>query len=325
MDLISIIVPVYNVEKYLSECIDSILAQTYENFELILVDDGSPDNSGKICDEYEEKDKRIKVIHKENGGVSSARNTGLDNAKGEYITFIDSDDVVDKQYLELMHQKLTETNSDMCFCHFDRFDENGSKENKEDIPEYLEVDFGRPEFVDFVSMFFNLKKNVFGSIWRVLYKKFIIESLKFNPKIKISEDLIFVLNAIFNSKSISSISNILYHYRMNLNSAGKTYKNNFLEGQLELQKELASLFDKFDCRTAEKLSEPYYCLLCYYLFSNEIKFRKSNFDYKENLRKIRNSELYKYFKIFSARKILKFKSKIKYAIIYFIVKTKILG
>ena len=100
MELISIIVPVYKAEKHLSECIDSIISQTYENFELILIDDGSPDNSGKICDEYAEKDKRIRAIHKENGGVSSARNTGLDNASGEYITFIDSDDFVDKQYLE---------------------------------------------------------------------------------------------------------------------------------------------------------------------------------------------------------------------------------
>ena len=97
---LSIIVPVYNVEEYITECIDSILAQTYKDWELILVDDGSTDNSGKICEEYALKDSRIKVIHKENGGLSSARNSGLDIAKGEYITFIDGDDFISPDTIE---------------------------------------------------------------------------------------------------------------------------------------------------------------------------------------------------------------------------------
>ena len=94
MPIVSVIVPVYKVENVLHYCIDSILNQTYKNFELILVDDGSPDNSGKICDEYAKKDNRIKVIYKENGGVSSARNCGIDAAKGKYVCFVDSDDYV---------------------------------------------------------------------------------------------------------------------------------------------------------------------------------------------------------------------------------------
>ena len=97
---VSVIVPVYKVEKYLPECIDSILAQTFTDFELILVDDGSPDNSGKICDDYATRDSRIRVFHKENGGVSSARNLGLDNARGEWIAFVDGDDWVGERYLE---------------------------------------------------------------------------------------------------------------------------------------------------------------------------------------------------------------------------------
>ncbi|MDT6814838.1 glycosyltransferase, partial [Enterococcus faecium] len=93
---ISIIVPVYKVEKYLRKCVDSILAQTFTDFEVILVDDGSPDNSGKICDEYAEKDNRVRVIHKENGGLSSARNAGIDVARGKYLGFVDSDDYIDE-------------------------------------------------------------------------------------------------------------------------------------------------------------------------------------------------------------------------------------
>lgn len=96
---ISVIVPVYKVEKYLPECIESILSQTYTNFELLLIDDGSPDNSGQICDEYATRDSRIRVFHKENGGVSSARNLGIDNAKGKWIAFIDSDDTIEPNYL----------------------------------------------------------------------------------------------------------------------------------------------------------------------------------------------------------------------------------
>src|SRR5690606_27273688 len=98
MPKVSVIIPVYNAEKYLRECIDSVLAQTFDDFELLLINDGSTDGSGKICDEYAQKDARVKVFHKENGGVSSARNLGLDNAKGEWITFIDSDDWIGENY-----------------------------------------------------------------------------------------------------------------------------------------------------------------------------------------------------------------------------------
>ena len=98
--LVSVIVPVYKAEKWLHRCVDSILTQTMEDFELLLIDDGSPDRSGEICDEYAAKDSRVRVFHKENGGVSSARNLGLDNAKGEYICFLDSDDWIDSETLE---------------------------------------------------------------------------------------------------------------------------------------------------------------------------------------------------------------------------------
>jgi glycosyltransferase involved in cell wall biosynthesis len=116
MDLISVIVPVYNVEKYLRKCIDSILSQTYTNLEIILVDDGSVDNSDKICDEYKEKDSRIVVIHKENGGASSARNVGLDMAHGEYIGFIDSDDYIDSDMYEELYKNMQDNNADLSIC-----------------------------------------------------------------------------------------------------------------------------------------------------------------------------------------------------------------
>ena len=116
---ISIVVPVYNVERYLPRCIESILRQTYTNFELILVDDGTPDRSGIICDRYAERDSRIRVIHKENGGVSTARNTGIDAAKGEWITFVDSDDWVSDEYLKTLTTHLHNNSYDLVIGGFE--------------------------------------------------------------------------------------------------------------------------------------------------------------------------------------------------------------
>lgn len=123
-DLISVIVPVYNVEKYLEKCVQSIINQTYENLEIILVDDGATDNSGKICDEFAKKDSRIKVIHKENGGLSDARNFGLDIATGKYISFIDSDDFVNKRLFEILHKEIIKNDYDIAFCDYFKFFEN---------------------------------------------------------------------------------------------------------------------------------------------------------------------------------------------------------
>ena len=112
--MISLVVPIYNVEKFLGQCIESIINQTYNDIEIILVDDGSTDNSGKICDEYKSIDNRIRVIHKVNGGLSSARNAGMRIAQGEYICFIDSDDYIDSQMLEIMKKQIK--NADIVIC-----------------------------------------------------------------------------------------------------------------------------------------------------------------------------------------------------------------
>ena len=115
-DLISVIVPVYNVESYLRKCLDSIVGQTYKKLEIILVDDGSTDGSGSICDEYAKEDHRIKVIHKDNDGVSSARNIGIDNVEGKYILFVDADDIVNERYVEILYIELLKHKVDIVFC-----------------------------------------------------------------------------------------------------------------------------------------------------------------------------------------------------------------
>ncbi|MBQ9414447.1 MAG: glycosyltransferase [Clostridia bacterium] len=128
MPTVSVIVPVYKVEEFLPRCVDSLLAQTFTDFELWLVDDGSPDRCGEICDEYAKKDSRIRVIHKENGGLSDARNVAIDRATGEYLAFVDSDDWVSPTFLESMITALKETDADMAVCNFVAVYDDGSRE-----------------------------------------------------------------------------------------------------------------------------------------------------------------------------------------------------
>lgn len=205
--LISVIVPVYKVEEYLCACIDSILAQTYENLEIILVDDGSPDNSGKICDEYAEKDSRIKVIHKENGGLSDARNAGLDVASGEYIAFIDSDDSVHPKMFDELYKNLADTNADISCCAYarcyspdDRVPDDISNEN-------------RFEFSSEEALFAWAHRSHFGvQVWAKIYRFKTIESIRFDTSVRVSEDIPFLAEAIMNAKKIVYFTRPMYNY-----------------------------------------------------------------------------------------------------------------
>ena len=131
MKLISVIVPVYNTEKYIEKCVMSILNQTYKNLEIILIDDGSTDNSPQICDSLAEKDNRITVIHQPNGGVSSARNIGLDNTHGDYITFVDSDDYIEPNMIEFLSENIGDTN--IAMCGYTSVEENGNLSPQENV------------------------------------------------------------------------------------------------------------------------------------------------------------------------------------------------
>lgn len=200
---ISVIVPVYNVERYLTRCIDSILAQTFTDFELLLIDDGSTDNSGKICDEYAEKDKRIRVFHKKNGGVSSARNLGLDVSCCEWITFIDSDDYVEDNFLEELFQS---TNSDLKISGYTSFGEKISKEN------YKTSFINKDKIGICLSKFLN--NDIFRVPWAKLFRLSIINNnrLRFDDRLKIGEDTIFVQQYLCFCNSLSFINTTSYNY-----------------------------------------------------------------------------------------------------------------
>lgn len=180
--LISIIVPVYKVEKYIRKCINSIINQTYKNIEVILVDDGSPDECGKICDEYKEKDNRIKVIHKKNGGLSDARNAGLDICNGEFVCFIDSDDYVLENYIEYLYMILKENNANISCCNFEYIYDNKIvkefKNDKEKIHNYDKIN---------ALMELLYQKNIDTSMWAKLFDIKLFDNIRF-PYGKIYED-----------------------------------------------------------------------------------------------------------------------------------------
>lgn len=168
MSKISVIIPIYNVEKYLKRCIDSVLAQTFQDFECILVDDGSPDRCGEICEEYKQKDSRIKVIHQENQGLGSARNSGLAIATGEFVCFIDSDDWIEPNYLKIMEEHTRAYNVDIVMCGFREvfFNEDKSRRNVDYVPTKSGVGNQRDAIFQMI-----IPNGYFTSIWNKLIKR----------------------------------------------------------------------------------------------------------------------------------------------------------
>ena len=218
-DLISVIVPIYNVEKYLKKCLDSIINQTYNNLEIILVDDGSPDNCGKICDEYAKKDNRIKVIHKENGGVSSARNKGLDIANGEYVFFIDSDDYIE---LDAIEKLLSMGKSDFIISKGYRIEKNERIAIDNDILKSETIN--NPEYKEKIFSKLLLGKVTSGPFAK-MYKRNVIEKnkLRFNEELEFGEDTIFTFCFINYSSSFSNVNEYTYNYVTDLNSITQKY------------------------------------------------------------------------------------------------------
>lgn len=202
--MISVIVPIYNVEKYLSKCIESIINQTYKDLEIILVDDGSTDSSGKICDEFATKDNRIKVIHKNNGGVSSARNQGLDKANGDYIAFVDSDDYIEKDMYEKMINIINKYGVDIVSCNYNHV--NGKIEPffSLDKDEYID---NKTELIEKIFQYKNYDMILFNK----LYKKYIWNNIRFPIGINLAEDLMMLYPTINLANKFYCMKEALYN------------------------------------------------------------------------------------------------------------------
>jgi glycosyltransferase involved in cell wall biosynthesis len=217
---ISVIVPVYNVEKYLPQCLDSILASTFKDIEVIIVDDCGPDNSRAICDEYAAKDKRIKVIsNPHNMGLSAARNNGLEHARGKYISFIDSDDYIDVTMLEKLHTAMEREKVDIVGCNAWNISDDGKK----DVIYYMGIKS------DTKTSLRELKNKIYTGafhVWRFLYKKEILENIRFD--IIPFEDTAFMLKVYPKTKNIYYLAEPLYFYCNHDNTLSvKRHKRNF--------------------------------------------------------------------------------------------------
>lgn len=221
-ELISVVIPVYKVEKYLEKCIESLLKQTYTKLEIILVDDGSPDNCGKICDDYAQKYSQIKVIHKENGGLSDARNTGIIHSKGSYITFIDSDDYVDEEYIEVLYNSIISNDADLSVvAHRVLYEKNCiDKSTSEMFCANSEIILEKILYDDGVDL----------SAWGKLYKISLFDEIKF-PKGRLYEDSATTYKLIDSSEKIVVYSKALYNYVIRNDSISN---NEFHEKKMDL-------------------------------------------------------------------------------------------
>lgn len=207
MGKISVIVPVYNVEKYLEKCLESIVHQTYKNLEIILIDDGSTDSSGKICDEFALRDERFVVVHNKNGGVSVARNEGLKRVTGEYIMFVDSDDYVESDIAEVLMNLIRQYDADISMCSFKYADTDGNTQNQTDITT-TEGCISGDEFWD---RFYSGGRTIGVTLWAKLYKSSLWQDIHF-PDGKLHEDEFVTHSLVKNCKRIAVTKKPLYYY-----------------------------------------------------------------------------------------------------------------
>lgn len=270
---VSVIVPIYNVEKYLDRCVSSILNQTLKDLEIILVDDGSPDNCPAMCDEYAKNDSRVKVIHKKNAGQGLARNSGLEIATGKYVAFIDSDDYVDESMYESMYALAENESLDLCCCSYNRFYNDGHV--------VAAKWYNKPKIVagqrqvNQLILDLNIKNAntiIETNVWGVLYSKDIIDKnrIRFVSEREIaSEDLIFNYDFFIHANKIAYTPNRYYNYYYNDNSTTTNYGTAKYKRMVQL---LYSLDNRLSNRFTAQEYEPYFCYSVLRIFKIILKF-----------------------------------------------------
>lgn len=297
-ELVSVIIPVYKVEHYLRECLDSVINQTYRNLEIILVDDGSPDKCPAICDEYALKDCRINVVHKENGGLSEARNKGLDLISGDYVVFVDSDDVVDSRYVEILFESLKKSCADVSVCQRIRFTTDFPINQNVTFDEDFKILSGK-ESVEklYLGLIGNNDSSVDVYVWGKLYKKELFENLRF-PKGKIHEDDAVVPLLLYKANKVCILPDTLYFYRMTKNSIMRKKFSLRRYDCMDATDNCISFFEKCDSNIAKLTKIRRKQLLCSY----SLLARKSGI-YDEILPEYRISNFRAAFYLWKLKKI----------------------
>lgn len=251
--LISVVIPVYNVESYLEECLNSVVGQTYSNLQIILIDDGSTDTSGSICDKYASQDSRITVVHQKNQGAGAAKNTGLEAVTGEYLSIIDSDDYLEQNYYKIMLSAITETNADTVQCLFRNQFKNKSFNHNYNFPSSHNRVLTPQEYL--FEMLYDWKYAVF---WNKLFKTELLGNARFPVGRKIDDEF-FTYKLICNSKKIVNINNVLYNYRMRGTSVMTSSANSDKGNDRLLIDRTDSFVERYKCVSKKfKRLEPYF-------------------------------------------------------------------
>ncbi|MEK6266349.1 MAG: glycosyltransferase [Clostridium sp.] len=275
MSEISIIVPVYNVEKYLNKCISSILEQSFTDFELILVDDGSKDNSGRMCDGYKDEDSRIRVIHKENAGLSAARNIGIETSEGKYLTFIDSDDFIHPNMLEILYNNILENKADISVC-----DHYLVYEGKEVAKELGDNNITLYTNIEGVKKIVEKSKASMIVAWGKLYRRSLFCDIRY-PSLKYHEDEFVTYKLMYKSTKIVVTDAKLYYYLQRSNGiTGTTYSIKRLE-KLEALEQAIMFFKNENNKTLTYLAEFRYLLniqIAYYRVKYDMGYDKGIMD-----------------------------------------------
>lgn len=281
---VSIIVPVYNVEQYLEECIESILNQTLEDIEIILVNDGSTDRSLEICERYQEKDNRIKLINKSNGGLSSARNEGIKVASGQYIGFVDSDDYIHTEMYEILFNNAIKYKSDIVISKFKKFSDEDYEYNAKDI---IPINYKIENF-NYKQSLYQLytERNVeFVIAWNKIYKKDLFNNLKFEEG-RICEDEFMAHKILYKSKITTYVHIDLYYYRQRINSIMTSkYSIKNLDAVYALQ-DRVEFFYKINNKDLLNISYRYYIEM---FIGNYLKAKTEINNSKNELKKLKKS------------------------------------
>lgn len=294
--------PVYNIYDYLERVLDCLLNQTYRNLEIILVDDGSTDGSEELCNQYKQKDSRIKVIHQKNSGVSVARNVGVSQATGEYLGFVDSDDVISLEMFEILYQNIITTGADVSVCNYQSFTEQLPKFNKDknEITIYTKLEV----LEDIIS-----DGKITNFLWNKLFKKTLFNGISF-PEGKIYEDM-YVLPKIFEKTEKVCYTNCcLYGYYQRLNSYVNTYTSNKNNNYLVFTKEIYQHLSKY-----QELHDALEIYRCFSIYSAFLQASKSHC-----LDIIKSTEMKKeitiFRKNFKISREVSFKRRLLYYLLY---------
>lgn len=309
VDVISIVIPIYNCEKYIAECVESLLVQTYQNIEIVLVDDGSSDRSGEICDSYAGRDSRVVVIHQKNQGVSAARNNGIQKCSGKYITFVDSDDYVEKDYCEYLYRLSEENDADVSLTPQPyKFSSCTKADKTESHDDGFDIWTGAQAAVKM------LYYKIVISSWNKMFRTKMLKEngIAFNTNLSYGEGFSFVINSFLHSRKVVCGHRMVYNYRVdNANSVMTNFKEKLVSGSIEALHTIKEMSDEQEFRKAWEYADWHTHCDCFNTILG-CRVKKKYLDLYKRLGKVCRKKA-----LVAMKAPVSFKEKMK-AVIYFV-------